>query len=76
MDGVKRRLSDNKLKGRAKTREMLIRFFEMNNETADRFMECFAKFNPESIKNEYYSDLLTWLKDDMMDNTSIPPSSM
>ena len=55
---------------------MLIRFFEMNNETADRFMECFAKFNPESIKNEYYSDLLTWLKDDMMDNTSIPPSSM
>ena len=59
-------------KRRAKTRGMLIRFFEMNNETADRFMECFAKFNPESIKNEYYSDLLTWLKDDIhVENTKV-----
>ena len=48
-----------------RTREKLKSFFEMNDETADRFMECFAKFNPESIKNEYYSDLLTWLKDDI-----------
>jgi len=40
-------------------------FFEMNDETADRFMGCFAKFSPESIKNEYYTDLLTWLRDDI-----------
>ena len=49
----------------AKTREKLKRFFEMNDETADRFMACFAKFSPESIKNEYYTDLLTWLRDDI-----------
>jgi hypothetical protein len=49
----------------AKTREKLKGFFEMNDETADRFMGCFAKFNPESIKNEYYTDLLTRLQDDI-----------
>ena len=49
----------------AKTREKLKRFFEMNDETADRFLGCFAKFSPESIKNEYYTDLLTWLRDDI-----------
>jgi pimeloyl-ACP methyl ester carboxylesterase len=52
-------------KKKAKTREKLKNFFEMDDETADRFMGCFAKFNPESIKNEYYTDLLTWLKDDI-----------
>ena len=52
-------------KKKAKTREKLKRFFEMSDETADRFMLCFSKFIPESIKNEYYSDLLTWLKDDI-----------
>ena len=50
-------------KKRAKSREKLKRFFEMNDETADRFLGCFVKFSPESIKNEYYTDLLTWLKD-------------
>ena len=49
----------------AKTRAKLQSFFEMDDETADRFMDCFAKFSPESIKNEYYTDLLTWLKDDI-----------
>ena len=52
-------------KKQAKTREKLKSFFEMNDETADRFMACFSEFNPESIKNEYYTDLLTWLKDDI-----------
>ena len=52
-------------KKKAKTREKLKRFFEMSDETADRFMLCFSKFSPESIKNEYYSDLLTWLEDDL-----------
>ena len=49
----------------AKTRDKLKSFFEMNDETADRFMACFEKYSPESIKNEYYTDLLTWLKDDI-----------
>ena len=52
-------------KKKAKTREKLKAFFEMDDETADKFMECFSKFNPESIKNEYYSDLLTWLDEDI-----------
>ena len=49
----------------AKTRDKLKSFFEMNDETADRFLGCFSKFSPESIKNEYTTDLLTWLKDDI-----------
>lgn len=52
-------------KKRAKTREKLKGFFEMDDEMADRFMACFEKFSPESIKNEYYTDLLTWLDDDI-----------
>ena len=52
-------------KKRNKTREKLKSLFLMNDETADKFMECFAKFNTKSIKNEYYTDLLTHLKDDI-----------
>ena len=52
-------------KKKAKTREKLKSFFKMNDETADRFMACFSKFKPESIRNEYYTDLLTHLKDDI-----------
>ena len=52
-------------KKKAKTREKLKSLFEMSDETADKFMDCFEKFSPESIKNEYYTDLLTWLQDDI-----------
>ena len=52
-------------KKKAKTREKLKGFFDMNDETADKFMNCFAKFSPESIKNEYYTDLITYLEDDI-----------
>lgn len=52
-------------KKRAQSREKLKKYFEMDDETADKFMSCFAKFSPESIKNEYYTDLLTWLDDDI-----------
>ena len=52
-------------KKKAKTREKLKAFFEMSDENADRFMACFSKFSPESTKNEYYTDLLTWLQDDI-----------
>ncbi len=52
-------------KKKARSREKLMSFFEMSDETADRFMACFGKFSPESIKNEYYTDLLTRLQDDI-----------
>ncbi len=35
-------------KRQAKAREKIKSFFEMNDETADRFMGCFSKFKPES----------------------------
>ena len=37
----------------------------MNDETADRFIGCFSKFDHVTKNNEYYSDLLTWLQDDI-----------
>ena len=49
----------------AKSKEKLKAAFEMDEETAEKFMSCFSKFKPESIKNEYYTDLLTWLQDDI-----------
>lgn len=52
-------------KKKAKTREKLKNLFEMSDEAADRFMACFEKFSSESIRNEYYTDLLTWLQDDI-----------
>lgn len=52
-------------KKRIKTRQKLKDLFLMSDETADKFMDCFAKFSPQSIKNEYYTDLLTYLDDDI-----------
>ena len=37
----------------------------MTDEVAEQFIDCFSKFDPESIKNEYYTDLLTHLHDDI-----------
>ncbi len=54
--------SENK---KLKTKEKLKKFFLMNDETASKFIECFSKFNPESVKNEYYTDLLTHLNNDI-----------
>ena len=56
---------DGSEKKRNKTREKLKNFFLMDDATADTFMECFAKFSPISIKNEYYTDLLTHLEEDI-----------
>lgn len=52
-------------KKKAKVQEKIKNLFEMSDEIADKFMACFEKFSPESIKNEYYTDLLTWLQDDI-----------
>ncbi len=56
----------------ARTRDLLMKSFEMSEEAADRFLQCFSKFSPESIKNEYYTDLFTWLDDDIhVENTRV-----
>ncbi len=52
-------------KKQKRSKQLLIKTFLMDEETADRFMECFAKFSPVSIRNEYYTDLLTHLEDDI-----------
>ncbi len=52
-------------KKKAKSRDKLKSIFEMSDEAVERFIECFAKFDPVSIKNEYYSDLRTWLQEDI-----------
>ena len=52
-------------KRQMRTKEKLKRIFLMSDETADKFMECFAKFSPESIKNEYYTDLITHLEENI-----------
>ena len=44
---------------------MLIDSFEMSDEVASSFIEAFSKFDVRSIKNEYYTDLLTHLKDNI-----------
>ena len=48
-----------------KTKNLLKKTFLMDDEVADKFMACFAKFKPESIRNEYYNDLLAYLEDDI-----------
>lgn len=59
-------------KKKAKTRDKLKNFFEMNDDTAEKFVECFAKFSPESIRNEYYTDLITYLDEDIhVENTMV-----
>ena len=52
-------------KQKAKLREKLKSFFDMSDSAADQFIACFEQFSPESIKNEYYTDLLTWLDEDI-----------
>ena len=59
-------------KKKARTKDLLKKTFEMSDETADKFMSCFERFRPESIRNEYYTDLLTWLEDDIhVENTKV-----
>lgn len=52
-------------KKRNKTKEKLKSFFLMDEETAEKFVQGFSRFNPVSIKNEYYTDLLTHLDNDI-----------
>lgn len=50
-------------KKRQRTKELLKKTFLMNDDVAEKFMTCFSRFSPESIRNEYYTDLLTHLQD-------------
>ena len=50
-------------KKKQKTKKMMMDSFEMSEEVADKFVASFSKFDVRSIKNEYYTDLLTHLKD-------------
>ena len=52
-------------KKKQKTKKMMMDSFEMSDEVANSFIEAFSKFDVRSIKNEYYTDLLTHLKDDI-----------
>lgn len=46
-------------------RKLLIGMFQMSEDVADKFMNCFSQFAPESILNEYYTDLITYLERDI-----------
>ena len=52
-------------KRKQRTRDKLQKLFEMDEETSYQFVESFARFSTESIKNEYYTDLITCLRDDI-----------
>ena len=43
----------------------LMKSFGMDEDMVRKFMKCFASFDPESILNEYYTDLITCLEDDI-----------
>ncbi len=56
---------------RNKAKKLLKKMFEMDDESAETFVECFSGFSVESIKNEYYTDLLTHLHNDTyVENTT------
>lgn len=48
-------------KKQAKMKKLMRETFKMSEPVADQFMKCFASFNPQSILNEYYTDLITRL---------------
>ncbi len=52
-------------KNKNKSKEKLKTFFEMDDESAEKFINCISKFSLKSIRNEYYTDLLTHLEEDI-----------
>lgn len=51
----------NNSKKQKKMRKLLTGFFQMSEPVADKFLACFSAFQPQSILNEYYTDLITRL---------------
>lgn len=52
-------------KKKQKAKKKFIELFEMDEKTADMFLDSFTRFKTESIKNQFYTDLITCLKDDI-----------
>ena len=52
-------------KKKQKAKKMFVETFEMEEDVAEMFLESFTRFKKESIKNEFYTDLITCLKDDI-----------
>ena len=50
---------------RQKTMRKVMTSFGMDEAMVQKFMDCFARFKPESILNEYYTDLITCLENDI-----------
>ena len=50
-------------KKKQKTKKMMMDAFEMSEEVADSFIAACSKLDVSSIKNEYYTELRTHLKD-------------
>ncbi len=52
-------------KKKQKAKAKFVESFEMDEKTAEMFIESFSRFNTESIKNEFYTDLITCLREDI-----------
>jgi len=52
-------------KKKQKAKAKFVELFEMDESTAEMFLDSFTRFKTESIKNEFYTDLITCLKDDI-----------
>ena len=52
-------------KKKRKTIEKMMKIFDMDEKSATEFVDCFSNFKVESIKNEYYTDLITYLNNDI-----------
>ena len=52
-------------KKKQKAKKKFVELFEMDEKTAEMFLESFTRFSTESIKNQFYTDLITCLKDDI-----------
>ena len=52
-------------KKKQKAKAKFVEAFEMDEKTAEMFLESFSRFKSESVKNQFYTDLITCLKDDI-----------
>ena len=52
-------------KKKKKAKKKFVELFEMDEKTAEMFLKSFTRFSTESIKNQFYTDLITCLKDDI-----------
>ena len=52
-------------KKKQKAKKKFMEAFEMDEKIAEMFLESFSRFKTESIKNEFYTDLITCLRNDI-----------